>query len=411
MEERTVRNEAPHFWRFDIPKDTLRPKRFGKIFTRPAGFDTLFFVALVLVLAVGLFSLFSASYAYSYYQNNGNSYYYISKQLVYALIGVVVMLGVSLVDYHVLHRWAIPIMIGSWGLLLLVLVLPEIQNVHRWIPIGPVHIQPSEIAKFAIILLFAHWISHYQDEMKVANKGFWPFIIVLGGTAALVLVEPHLSGTMLILFIGLVMMFIGGTRFRWLFGVVGLGAVALVLMIVVLGYEADRIEVWLDPLKVYTSDKIYSGDRTGRDVAWQTVQSLFAIGSGGLMGEGIGNSRQKHLFLPEPQNDFIFSIVCEELGFIGAVLIILLFGFLLWRGFVIGMKAADKFGSMLAIGLTAQIGMQVALNLAVVTNAMPNTGISLPFFSYGGSSLIMLLAQMGVVLSVSRQGKYYAKKQ
>ncbi len=398
-----------HFWRFDMPEGTRRPKRLW-LFTRPGGFDKLFFIALILVLAVGLLSLFSASYAYSYYQNDGDSYYYITKQLGYAAIGLFLMFAVSLVDYHVLHRLAIPIMLFSLALLVLVMFLPEIQNVHRWIRVGPIQIQPSEIAKFGIILLFAHWISHYKEEMKFASKGFWPFILVLGMTGVLVLAEPHLSGTMLILFIGLVMMFIGGTRWYWLGGTVLLGAAAVVLMVVVFGYEQDRIEVWWDPLAVYTSDKIYSGDRTGRDVAWQTVQSLYAIGSGGLMGEGLGNSRQKHLFLPEPQNDFIFAIVCEELGFIGAVLIILLFAFLLWRGFSIGMKAPDKFGSMLAIGLTAQIGLQVALNLAVVTNSMPNTGISLPFFSYGGSSLIMLLMQMGVVLSVSRQSKYYDKK-
>ena len=181
-----------------------------------------------------------------------------------------------------------------------------------------------------------------------------------------------------------------------------LGVAAVFLMVFVLGYEQDRIEVWLNPLEVYVSDKVYEGGLSGRDLAWQTVQSLYAIGSGGLMGQGLGNSRQKHLFLPEPQNDFIFSIVCEELGFVGAALIVILFALLVWRGFTIGMKAPDKFGSMLAIGLTAQIGVQVVMNMAVVTNIMPNTGISLPFFSYGGTSLVMLLAQMGVVLSVSR---------
>ena len=188
-------------------------------------------------------------------------------------------------------------------------------------------------------------------------------------------------------------MYVGGTRLVYLLGTIGIGGAAAGYMIFGMGYEKDRIDVWLKPLEMFTKDK---------DMAWQTVQSLYAIGSGGLMGQGLGNSRQKHLFLPEPQNDFIFSIVCEELGFIGAVLIIILFGLLVWRGFVIGMKAPDKFGSMLAIGLTGQIGLQVAFNVAVVTNTIPNTGISLPFFSYGGTSLVMLLAQMGVVLSVSR---------
>ena len=170
-------------------------------------------------------------------------------------------------------------------------------------------------------------------------------------------------------------------------------SVAIFYMVVVEGYEKDRINVWLDPIKAYV---------TNSDKAWQTIQSLFAIGSGGLMGQGLGNSRQKHLFLPEPHNDFIFSVICEEMGFVGAVLVIVLFVLLIWRGITIGMKSPDKFGSMLAIGLTVQVGIQAIMNIAVVTNAIPNTGISLPFFSYGGTSLVMLLAQMGVVLSISR---------
>ncbi len=387
------------------PNNALRPRRVLGLFSRASGFDMPFFVLLMLVLVVGLVALFSASYAYSYYQNDGDSYFYIKRQLIYAAIGVFFMLAVSLVDYHVLHKFALPIMGFSWLLLILVLFLPAIQNVRRWIPLPGFNVQPSEIAKFAVILLFAHFVSLFQDEMKRFTKGYVPFMLVLLVTCVLVFVEPHLSGTILIMMIGLVLMFVGGTRVRWLILTIGIGALGVFLMVFVLGYEQDRIAVWLDPLAVYTSDTLYEGGKTGRDVAWQTVQSLYAIGSGGLMGEGLGNSRQKHLFLPEPQNDFIFAIVCEEMGFIGAVLIIVLFALLVWRGFVIGMKASDKFGAMLAIGLTAQIGLQVIFNLAVVTNAIPNTGISLPFFSYGGSSLVMLLTQMGVVLSVSRQAK------
>lgn len=389
----------------EAPAGALRPKRILGLFTRAAGFDMPFFVLLMLILVVGLVALFSASYAYSYYQNGGDSYFYIKKQIVYAMVGVFFMLLISLVDYHVLHRFALPVMVVSWLLLILVLFLPAVQNVRRWIPLPGFNVQPSEIAKFAVILLFAHLISLFQEDMKRFTKGYVPFMLVLIGTCALVFIEPHLSGTILIMMIGMVMMFVGGTKARWLWLTVGVGALGVFLMVFVMGYEQDRIAVWRDPLAVYTSDVLYEGGLTGRDVAWQTVQSLYAIGSGGFMGEGLGNSRQKHLFLPEPQNDFIFAIVCEELGFIGAVVIIVLFALLVWRGFIIGMKASDKFGSMLAIGLTSQVGLQVIFNLAVVTNAMPNTGISLPFFSYGGSSLVMLLMQMGVVLSVSRQAK------
>lgn len=387
------------------PDNALSGKKQLRLFSFATGFDTPFFILQILVLAVGLVCLFSASFAYSYYRNGGDSYYYIKRQIIYAIIGVVVMVGVSFVDYHVLRRFAVPVMLGSWGLLFLVMLLPEIQNVHRWIRLGPISIQPSEIAKFAIILLFAHIISRNPEGIKSLKKGFLPLLGVLGFTAVLILIEPHLSGTILLLMIGLVMLFIGGARLPHLGTIVAIGAIGIVVMVVFLGYEQDRIDVWLDPIGVYTSGTVYDSGQTGRDAAWQTVQSLYAIGSGGLMGEGLGNSRQKHSFLPEPQNDFIFAIVCEELGFIGAVLIILLFAALVWRGFVIGMRAPDKFGSMLAIGLIAQVGMQVVFNLAVVTNSFPNTGISLPFFSYGGSSLIMLLAQMGVLLSVSRQAK------
>lgn len=383
-------------------------KRRLRLFSFATGFDMPFFILLIIVLAVGLVCLFSASFAYSYYRNNGDSYFYIKRQLIYAIVGVVIMIAVSFFDYHILRRFAVLIMLGAWGLLGLVMLLPTIQNVHRWIAIGPIHIQPSEIAKFAIILLFAHLIARDPERIKSFKKGFMPMLGILGFTGVLILIEPHLSGTILLLLIGLVMLFIGGARLPHLGSIVAIGVIGVVAMVVFLGYEQDRIDVWLDPIGVYNSDVVYESGQTGRDAAWQTVQSLYAIGSGGLMGEGLGQSRQKHSFLPEPQNDFIFAIVCEELGFIGAVLIIVLFAALVWRGFVIGMRAPDKFGSLLAIGLIAQIGIQVAFNLAVVTNSFPNTGISLPFFSYGGSSLIMLLAQMGVLLSISRQSKQRA---
>lgn len=379
-----------------------------RLFLFATGFDMPFFILLILILAVGLVCLFSASFAYSYYRNNGDSYYYIKRQLIFAVIGLIAMFAVSFIDYHILRRFAWVIMGVSWALLAVVMLLPTIQNVHRWIRIGPVQIQPSEIAKFAIILLFAHLISRHQDTIKSFKKGFLPFMGILGITCGLIVIEPHLSGTILLAAIGIVMLFIGGTRWSHLGITIGAGVLVVVAAVVFLGYEQDRIAVWLDPIGVYTSDIVFDSGYTGRDAAWQTVQSLYAIGSGGLMGEGLGNSRQKHSFLPEPQNDFIFAIVCEELGFIGSVLIVLLFAALVWRGFVIGMRAPDKFGSMLGIGLIAQIGIQVVFNLAVVTNSFPNTGISLPFFSYGGSSLVMLLAQMGIILAISRQTKQRA---
>lgn len=380
-------------------------KRKKKFFYASAGFDIPFLLILLAILVVGLVCLYSASYAYSFYWNDGDSFYFIKRQLIFAVIGVVAMFACSFVDYHQWHKFAWPLWVGSLLLLGVALILPADNGIHRWIRLpGIGQFQPSEVAKFAMILLFAHIISLNYKRMKSFTRGFLPLLGILGVTCGLVVIEPHLSGTVLLCLLGLVLMFVGGCRTGYLLGLIGLGVIVVAVAVFVMGYEQERIDVWLNPLEVFNRDY------TGRSQAWQTVQSLYAIGSGGLLGQGPGNSRQKHLFLPEPQNDFIFSIVCEELGFVGAVLIILLFALLIWRGFVIAMNAADKFGAILATGLTAQIGIQVLLNIAVVTNSFPNTGISLPFFSYGGTSLVMLLAQMGLVLSVSRQSHLAAEK-
>ena len=381
---------------------TGRQKR--KLINRSAGFDMQFFVLLTAILIIGLAALYSASHVYAF-TYEGDSYFYISKQLIFAGVGFAGMLFASMVDYHILHKWAWIV----WGISLIFLVLayfmPSKTGIHRWVSLGSFSFQPSEIAKFALVLLFAHLISLNHKQMKTFKAGFLPLFLILGLTCFLVVIEPHLSGTMLLVALGFFMMYIGGVRLGWLLGV-GLAGVALVVfMVVVVGYEQDRIAVWLHPMESFNNEIIFADGISGRDHAWQTVQSLFAIGSGGILGQGPGNSRQKHLFLPEPQNDFIFSVFCEEMGLVGAILVLLLFGLLVWRGLKIAMRAPDKFGCMLALGLTLQIGIQVAINVAVVSNLLPNTGISLPFFSYGGTSICMLLWQMGVVLSVSRQSR------
>lgn len=385
-------------------KTKKQPKR--RLFNLSTGFDMYFFVLLMIILVIGLATLYSASHVYAFNYDGGDSYFYIRKQLLFAGLGLVAMLIASMVDYHVLHKFAVPIWVFSILLLVVAYFMPSESGIHRWIRIpGIGQFQPSELAKFALVLLFAHIISLKHKKMKSFTKGFLPLFIILGITCALVVIEPHLSGTLLIGILGFAMMYIGGVNVFLLLGILGVGVVGVVFMVMVLGYEQDRIAVWLQPLESFANQIQFADGVSGRDHAWQTVQSLYAIGSGGLMGQGPGASRQKHLFLPEPQNDFIFAIFCEEMGWIGAVLVLLLFALLVWRGFRIAMKAPDKFGCMLAIGLTLQIGIQVAINVAVVSNLLPNTGISLPFFSYGGTSILMLMAQMGVVLSISRQSR------
>ena len=357
-------------------------------------FDIPFLLILLLLLSYGLIMLFSAGYAVALYRR-GDAYTYIRPQLLFAALGVLAMYAASLVDYHVWHRLAWPMLGISLLLLDIVLFMPEYNGCKRWIVLpGLGTLQPSEIAKFSIVLVFSHIISLNHDRMKSFSTGVVPFALILGVVTVLMLLEPHLSGTLLILGIGAVLMFVGGTGLRW-FVLAGLGGAAaigaaVVVMPDLVPYAADRLRSWQDPF----ADPLGDGH--------QTIQSLYAIGSGGATGLGLGNSRQKHLFVPEPQNDFIFSIVCEELGFVGACAVVLLFVLLLWRGITIAAHAPDRFGALLVVGFTVQVALQAVLNVAVVTNTIPNTGISLPFFSSGGTSLMMLLGEMGIVLSVSR---------
>jgi cell division protein FtsW len=359
--------------------------------------DLTFLVIVLVLLSIGLIMMFSASYAVAYYYE-GDSLHYIARQLPIAIIGVGVMLAASKFNYQYYRKIAWIVYIASLALLLVALFMPEVKGTHRWIFIGSVNFQPSEIAKFAVVLLFSNLILRFGPaRMRTTKYGIVPFLILLAPIVVLMVKEPHLSGTILILALAAIMMFVGGTHPAWF--VVGAGVVAAAVFVVIINpdiltvlakYAGTRIEVWLDPF----ADPL--------DTGYQTVQSLYAIGSGGLMGTGIGGSRQKYLYLPEPYNDFVFSVCCEELGFVGATLIICIFALLVWRGFVIAARCRDRFGSLLATGLTAQVGIQAILNIAVVTNTIPNTGISLPFFSYGGTSLLMLLGEMGIVLSVSR---------
>ncbi len=376
------------------PESKKRHANGGTIsFWQNGKIDVTFLALVVILMAIGLLCLFSSSYAYAL-QNYGDSYHFIKKQVIFAIIGFGVMYFASRVNYHVYRRFAWPVYGVTVVMLIVVLLLPPMSedlDFHRWLYIGSFSFQPSEIAKFSVILLFSHLISkYYNTRMKEFKFGILQLGFLLALFCGLVVVETHLSATLLIFSIGASLMVIGGIKLRYVFGALGIGAGGAIAAISLIGYGNDRITSWLDPW----SDE--------RGVGWQIIQSLLSIGSGGFFGRGLGESRQKYLWVPEPHNDFIFSIVCEELGFVGAIIIIALFVALIWRGFTIAMRAPDKFGSFMAIGLTLQVGLQAALNIMVVTNTIPNTGISLPFFSYGGTALVMLLAQMGIVISISR---------
>ena len=359
------------------------------------GLDLPFLAILLLLVGLGLVMLFSAGYAVALYRR-GDAFTYIRPQLLFAALGVVAMYLASLVDYHIWHKLAWPLMGLSLVLLTVVLFMPEYNGCKRWIVLpGLGTLQPSEIAKFSVVLVFSHIISLNHDRMKTFSTGVLPFGVILGVVTVLMLLEPHLSGTLLILGIGAVLMFVGGTGLKW-FGLAGAAAGAAIAAAVILlpelvPYAADRLASWQDPF----ADPLGEGH--------QTIQSLYAIASGGIAGLGLGNSRQKYLYVPEPQNDFIFSILCEELGFVGAAVVIGLFLLLLLRGMYLAVRARDRFGALLVVGFVVQVILQAVLNIAVVTNTIPNTGISLPFFSSGGTSLMMLLGEMGIVLSVSRQ--------
>lgn len=361
-------------------------KRRGKI-------DIPFLVITLVLLTIGLVMLFSASYAYAFY-NKGNSFYYIERQLLFAVMGIAAMLVVSQINYKILQKYSLLLYAAAIVLLIIALFMRDERGFARWIYIGSFSFQPSEIAKFAIIVLFAHFATTNAGKMKTFKYGVLPFAVCLGVVALLIIAEKHLSGTIIIGALGIAMMWFGGTRLRYFGMLIGIGAAAVAIILIVpsfMEYATNRVTMWRDPYV----------DAQGE--GYQTIQALIAIGSGGLWGTGLGNSRQKYLYIPAPQNDFIFAVVCEELGFIGATIVLLIFALLIWRGYTIAMNCPDRFGSLLAAGCVTHIGMQVLLNIAVVTNTIPNTGISLPLFSYGGSALMMTLGELGVVLSVSKK--------
>lgn len=380
-----------------IPKNKyLNDIRIGEL-------DISFLIIILVLLVCGLLMMYSASYAWAINENLSADYYF-KRQLMMAGIGMagLIVLSSKLFDYHFLKNHFITY--GYFALCVVGMLIIHIPGVgvsdggaSRWIDLGFFTIQPSEFMKLAIIMLFAHMIANNHSKMNTFTYGIMPYCIVLFAVAILMLIQPHLSGTIIICAIAAFMMLIGGSNLKHLglLVILGVGAVILVaFMMYKMGYDYiyNRIQSWL-----------YTFADENKDVAWQTRNSLIAIGSGGLFGLGLGNSRQKFLYLPESKNDFVFSIFCEEFGFVGAVVVITMFIALIYVGFKIAANAPDKYGMMLCSGIIVQIGLQAMLNIAVVSNVAPNTGISLPFFSYGGSALVLQLIEMGIVLNISRQ--------
>lgn len=384
-------------------------------------FDILFFVFLVAIIVVGLTMLYSATYVYAaHYSKDGDPATYFKNQLFGVAVGGVLMLVISRLNYRALEfPGAVLGTLLSWGLLGLALVMEDSNGTHRYVYLGGMQLQPSDVAKFALILTLA-WLLDKRHDLVVSKKPLQGeiarkvnslfkapvmndslriillcgFVIVV--YAGLVILGSHLSGTVLMLSIAVAMLYLGEVRGKW-FAFGALFAVFAVIVVLKTGllkdYMQERITAWLDK------------DFEPLGARWQTNQALYAIASGGFLGKGLGNSTLKHLYVSEPQNDMIFSIVVEELGFVGAALIILLFALLIWRGFVIGINSPDRYGALVAMGIAFQLGIQVILNIAVATDSIPNTGISLPFFSYGRTSMIMNMVEMGFLLSISRSSR------
>ena len=375
----------------------LLGKRLKGVVDSTRGVDIQFLVAVYILLAFGLLMVLSASspIAYASKATNHDSFFYFKKQFLWAILGSVGMLFTANFDYHKFKRLAFPILVVSVLLLLLVLIPGigrKINDARRWIYIGPMNFQPSEVAKIAVIVFMAYSLSKNYKELN--NFGiFLMYIAIIGVIACIIMLEPHFSCTMLIVSTAVIMLFVAGAKIMH-FMILGLAAVpVLVFAIVQAPYRLARVTTFLDPF----------ADIQGE--GWQIVQSLYAIGSGGIFGAGIGQSRQKFMNIPEPQNDFIFSILAEEFGLLGAILVSLMFIFLIARGVKIALKAPDLFGALLTTGIITMIAIQALVNIAVVTSSIPVTGMPLPFFSYGGTALAITMAEMGIVLNVSRHSK------
>lgn len=384
-----------------------KTKKFSKFLNNKM--DYVLVITVLILVSLGVVMVLSAS-APSALSKTGSSYTYFIKQFGFAVFGIIAMLFVSKIDYRFYKKYYWGVYVVSVLVLLLVLVPhlgKEVNGALRWIEIkGLGQFQPSEITKIGLIIFYAGYLSDHKSELKDFWRGFFkPLIFLAIPVAILYRIQNHLSVSLVISVITFVMMLMAGVRvlhFVWA-GLAGGAGLTLLLLKGKIdqikgvsgtsdSFRLDRIKVFFDPWS----------DATG--TGYQMIQSLYAIGSGGLFGVGLGNSKQKYLYIPEPQNDFIFAIIAEELGFVGCIAIIALFAVFVWRGIVIAMKAPDMFGSLIAVGITTLVAIQAIINIAVVTASIPTTGMALPFFSYGGTALVILLSSVGILLNISRAG-------
>lgn len=356
--------------------------------------DLPFAAITLLLLTVGVLMVLSASYARAYYSasTGHRATYYFLRQLGFAAAGTGAMLGLSLLPMSFYRRIA-PLTLAAAliSLALVPLIGVSEGGARRWLSLGFTTFQPSEIAKVAVVLCFSALICRFGSRMRSFRYGIAPFAGILLAIVALLVMEPHFSASVIILAIGAVMMFLGGARLFWFVGAFSLAAGGLIILMTLFPYASERISTWRDPFSNMQGE------------GYQIVQSLYSIGSGGLFGLGLGQGMQKQLYLPEEHNDFIFAVVCEELGFVGAACILALFALLIVRGFWLALHMRERFAFLVTAGLTTLLALQVFLNVAVVTNLIPCTGISLPFFSYGGTALLIQMAEMGIILSASRE--------
>ncbi len=357
------------------------------------GIDKPFMILVLILVGFGVIAVASASYSYAE-MTQGDAYYFTKKHVFYVALGLGIMFLLSNVDYRFCKKFSVPIWIIS--LLMCLAVWTPLGHssggARRWINLGFITFQPSEVLKFGVIVVCASFAANAKEKIK-GIKCLLFYILVVGLSAGVLVVQPHLSCTIIVCLLVFCMMIMGGVRWVYTLSGAGVIGVAGFTFIKMFSHASARLAVWYNPF-----DPLYF-----KNDGWQPAQSLFAIASGGLWGVGLGQSNQKDGYIPEPQNDYIFSVICEELGFFGAVAIMALFAALIWRGMYIAKKAPTVFSGLLVAGVISQIGIQTLLNIAVVTNTLPSTGISLPFLSSGGTSLVILLAQIGIVLSVSRQ--------